>query len=177
MRTIIPGETPVKDMHQYLLGTVSPRPIAFVSTIDENGQPNLAPYSFFNVFSSNPPIAVFSSNRRVADNTTKDTLHNIKVSGECVINAVNYDIVRQMAIAGIGYDANVNEFEKSGLTPVASDLVAPFRVKESPAHMECKVREIVTLGEEGAISKDISKLTEDIVHRHSTLTMESTSIS
>jgi len=149
MRTIIPGEVPVKDMHQYLLGTVSPRPIAFVSTINEDGQPNLAPYSFFNVFSSNPPIAVFSSNRRVADNTTKDTLHNVKVTGECVINAVTYDIVRQMTVASVGYDPDVNEFVKAGLTPIPSDIVKPFRVKESPAHMECKVREIIPLGEQG----------------------------
>lgn len=149
MRTIIPNETPVKEMHQYLLGTVSPRPIAFVSTVNEEGQPNLAPYSFFNVFSSNPPIAVFSSNRRVSDNTTKDTLHNVKVTGECVINAVTYDIVRQMTVASVGYSSEVNEFEKAGLTPISSDVVKPFRVKESPAHMECKVREIIPLGEHG----------------------------
>jgi flavin reductase (DIM6/NTAB) family NADH-FMN oxidoreductase RutF len=149
MRTIIPGEIPVKDMHQYLLGTVSPRPIAFVSTVNEDGQPNLAPYSFFNVFSSNPPIAVFSSNRRVHDNTTKDTLHNVKVAGECVINAVTYDIVRQMAIASVAYDSDINEFDKAGLTAIPSDLVKPFRVKESPAQMECKVREIIPLGEHG----------------------------
>ena len=149
MRTIIPGKIPVKDMHQYLLGTVSPRPIAFVSTVNEDGQPNLAPYSFFNVFSSNPPIAVFSSNRRVSDNTTKDTLHNVKATGECVINAVTYDIVRQMTVASVGYDSDVNEFEKAGLTAISSDVVKPFRVKESPAHMECKVREIIPLGEHG----------------------------
>ncbi len=149
MRTIIPDDTPVKDMHQYLLGTVAPRPIALVSTIDEEGNPNLAPYSFFNAFSSNPPIVVFSSNRRVADNTTKDTLHNVQATGECVINAVSHDIVRQMAISSIGYDSGISEFEKSGLTPVMSDLVSPFRVKESPAHMECKVKEIVTLGHHG----------------------------
>ena len=148
MRTIIPNETPVKEMHQYLLGTVSPRPIAFVSTVNEEGQPNLAPYSFFNVFSSNPPIAVFSSNRRVSDNTTKDTLHNVKVTGECVINAVTYDIVRQMTVASVGYSSEVNEFDKAGLTPISSDLVKPFRVKESPAHMECKVREIIPLDHE-----------------------------
>ena len=102
MRTIIPGETPVKDMHQYLLGTVAPRPIALVSTIDEEGNPNLAPYSFFNAFSSNPPIVVFSSNRRVTDNTTKDTLHNVQATGECVINAVSciYDTVRSNLDAG-----------------------------------------------------------------------------
>ena len=149
MRTIIPGEIPVKDMHQYLLGTVSPRPIAFVSTVDEDGNKNLAPYSFFNAFSSNPPIVVFSSNRRVSDNTTKDTLHNVKTTGECVINAVTYGIVRQMAVASVGYDSGISEFEKTGLTPIASDLVKPFRVKESPAHLECKVRDIITLGEHG----------------------------
>lgn len=139
----------MKDLHQYLLGSVSPRPIAFVSTVNANGQPNLAPYSFFNVFSSNPPIAVFSSNRRVSDNTTKDTLHNVKETGECVINAVTYDIVRQMTVASVGYDADVNEFDKAGLTPIPSDLIRPYRVKESPAHMECKVREIIPLGEHG----------------------------
>ena len=149
MRTIIPGDIPVKDMHQFLLGTVAPRPIAFVSTLDEEGKLNLAPYSFFNAFSSNPPIVVFSSNRRVADNTTKDTLHNVRATGECVICAVNYDIVRQMAVTSIGYDAGISEFDKAGLTPIASDRVKPFRVAESPAHMECKVRDIVTLGEHG----------------------------
>ena len=149
MRTITPGEVSVKDMHQYLLGTVAPRPIAFVSTIDEHGKPNVAPYSFFNAFSSNPPIVVFSSNRRVSDNTTKDTLHNIRVTGECVINAVSHSIVRQMAIASVGFDAGVSEFEKAGLTPLPSDLVAPFRVKESPAHMECKLKEVITLGDHG----------------------------
>ena len=149
MRTITPGEVSVKDMHQYLLGTVAPRPIAFVSTVDEDGRPNVAPYSFFNAFSSNPPIVVFSSNRRVDDNTTKDTLHNIRVTGECVINAVSHSIVRQMAIASVGYDAGVSEFEEAGLTPIPSDLVKPFRVRESPAHMECKLKEIITLGEHG----------------------------
>lgn len=149
MLTIDPKETLQKDLHQFILGTVAPRPIAFVSTLDEEGRPNLAPYSFFNAFSSNPPIVVFSSNRRASNNTTKDTLHNVRVTGECVINAVNYDIVRQMAVASVDFPNEVNEFEKTGLTPLASDLVAPFRVAESPAHMECKVKEIQTLGESG----------------------------
>ena len=96
MRVIDRAATPTKDLHQYLVGVVAPRPIAFVSTVDENGQANLAPYSFFNCFSSNPPMLVFSSNRRVADNTTKDTLHNIEVTKEAVVNVVNYGIVRQM---------------------------------------------------------------------------------
>ena len=94
MLTIDPKETTQKDLHQFILGTVAPRPIAFVSTLDKNGNQNLAPYSFFNAFSSNPPIVVFSSNRRASNNTTKDTLGNVRASGECVINAVNYKILR-----------------------------------------------------------------------------------
>ena len=149
MRVIDPAATPTKDLHQYLVGVVAPRPIAFVSTVDENGQANLAPYSFFNCFSSNPPMLVFSSNRRVADNTTKDTLHNIEVTKEAVVNVVNYGIVRQMAVASINYPSDINEFEKAGLTPVPSEVVKPFRVKESPAQMECKVKQIIPLGEDG----------------------------
>jgi flavin reductase (DIM6/NTAB) family NADH-FMN oxidoreductase RutF len=149
MLSIDPKDTPQKDLHQFILGTVAPRPIAFVSTIDENGIPNLAPYSFFNAFSSNPPIVVFSSNRRGSDNTTKDTLHNIKAMGECVINAVNYSIVRQMAVASVDFPGDVSEFEKTGLTPIPSDLVKPFRVGESPAHMECRIKEVITLGDQG----------------------------
>jgi len=149
MLSIDPKDTPQKDLHQFILGTVAPRPIAFVSTIDEEGNKNLAPYSFFNAFSSNPPIVVFSSNRRGSDNTTKDTLHNVRVSGECVINAVNYAIVRQMAVASVDFPTGVSEFEKTGLTPIPSDLVKAFRVAESPAHMECKVKDIITLGEGG----------------------------
>lgn len=147
--SIDPLTTPQKDLHQFILGTVAPRPIAFVSTLDENGVPNLAPYSFFNAFSSNPPIVVFSSNRRGTDNTTKDTLHNVRETGECVINAVNYNIVRQMAVASVDFPSEVSEFEKTGLTPIPSDLVKAFRVKESPAQMECKVKDIITLGEKG----------------------------
>lgn len=149
MRIINPGEIPTHDLHQFLLGTVAPRPIAFVSTLSEDGQPNLAPYSFFNAFSSNPPIVVFSSNRRVTDNTTKDTLANVKATGEVVINAVNYAIVRQMAVTSVEFEKSISEFEKAGLTPIAADLVKPFRVKESPAHLECRVKEVVTLGEHG----------------------------
>lgn len=149
MLTIDPKEIPHKDLHQFILGTVAPRPIAFVSTIDDNGIPNLAPYSFFNAFSSNPPIVVFSSNRRAGNNTTKDTLHNIQSKGECVINAVTYSMVRQMAVASVEFPSDVSEFAKTGFTPLASDLVAPFRVAESPANMECKVKEIITLGDQG----------------------------
>jgi flavin reductase (DIM6/NTAB) family NADH-FMN oxidoreductase RutF len=149
MITIDPDKIKAKDMHQFVLGSVAPRPIAFASTVDENGRHNLAPYSFFNAFSSNPPILVFSSNRRLANNTTKDTLHNIEKTGEVVINVVNYSIVRQMAVASIEYPEDVSEFEKAGLTPIPSEMVAPPRVKESPVQMECKVQEIIPLGTEG----------------------------
>lgn len=149
MRKIIPGEIETRDLHQFLLASVSPRPIAFVSTKGENGVDNLAPYSFFNCFSSNPPILVFSSNRRVVDNTTKDTLANVISQKECVVNVVNYEIVRQMTIASIQFPTEVSEFKKSGLTPIPSEHVAAARVKESPVQMECKVNDIITLGDHG----------------------------
>ena len=149
MRTITPGSIATKDLHQFMVGAVAPRPIAFASTIDENGVQNIAPYSFFNAFSSNPPIMVFSSNRRVANNTTKDTLHNIKKNKEVVINVVNYDIVRQMALASVSYPSEISEFDKAGLTPLASEFVKPARIKESPVHFECEVNDIITLGEHG----------------------------
>ena len=149
MLTIDQFDTNQKDFHQFILGTVAPRPIAFVSTLDRDGRQNLAPYSFFNAFSSNPPIVVFSSNRRGSNNTTKDTLENVRVSGECVINAVSYKIVRQMAVASVEFPTGVSEFHKTGLTPVPSDIVAPPRVGESPAAMECIVQDIITLGDGG----------------------------
>ena len=149
MLRIIPEETKTKDLHQFLVGSIAPRPIAFVSTVDEEGNPNLAPYSFFNAFSSNPPILVFSSNRRVSNNTTKDTLSNVMATKEVVINVVNYDIVRQMAVTSVEFPSDINEFKKAGLTTIASEKVKPFRVKESPVQMECKVKEIITLGDHG----------------------------
>ena len=149
MRTIMPGSLPTKDFHQFILGTVAPRPIAFVSTLDAEGRPNLAPYSFFNAFSSNPPIVVFSSNRRVRDNTTKDTLANIRATGECVINSVSYAFVRQMAVCSVEFPEGISEFTKSGLTPIPSVHVKPFRVKQSHSHLECRLKEIVTLGDKG----------------------------
>jgi len=149
MITIDPKQTPASDLHQYLLGAVAPRPIAFASTMDENGVANLAPYSFFNAFSSNPPLLIFSSNRRVSNNTTKDTLHNVEATGEVVINVVNYNIVRQVAVSSVEFPADVSEFEKSGLTPIPSELVKPFRVQESPVQMECRVKQIISLGTEG----------------------------
>ncbi|MCB0706938.1 MAG: flavin reductase family protein [Saprospiraceae bacterium] len=149
MAIIDPKNTSTHDFHQFMLGAVAPRPIAFVSTIDADGNPNLAPYSFFNAFSSNPPILVFSSNRRVANNTTKDTLANVFATREAVVNVVTYSIVRQMAVTSVEFESGVSEFEKSGLTPIPSDLVKPPRVKESPVNMECVVKDIITLGEHG----------------------------
>ena len=149
MRKIVPAETKTVDMHQFMLGSVAPRPIAFASTISAEGVPNLAPYSFFNAFSSNPPIVIFSSNRRVANNTTKDTLKNVEDTRQVVINVVPHRIVRQMALTSVEYDAGISEFEKAGLTPVESEVVKPFRVAESPVHMECEVIDIQPLGEDG----------------------------
>lgn len=149
MLTINPQEIATPDLHQYMIGAIAPRPIAFVSTLSPQGVANVAPYSFFNAFSSNPPLVIFSSNRKVKGNTTKDTLKNVEETGECVINIVNYNMVYQMSLASVEYPSDVSEFEKSGLTPVASDLVQPFRVKESPVQMECTVREIIKLGAKG----------------------------
>jgi len=149
IKTIDPKTAKTADVHQYLLGAVAPRPICFASTISTDGQANLAPYSFFNAFSSNPPMMVFSSNRRVADNTVKHTLENVEATKEVVINVVTHDILQQMALTSINFDENESEFDKSGLTPIASEMVKPYRVKESPVQMECKVTQIVPLGTEG----------------------------
>lgn len=149
MLTIDPKEIPVPKLHHYLLGAVGPRPIAFASTIDKDGNKNLAPFSFFNVFSANPPIMVFSPARSGRTNTTKNTFDNVKEIPEVVINIVNYSIVEQMSLASSPFEAEVDEFVKSGLTPIASETVRPFRVKESPVQFECKVNEIIELGKEG----------------------------
>jgi len=146
---IVPGEIKTSLLHSYLLGSVAPRPICFASTIDEAGNPNLSPFSFFNVFGSKPPICVFSPARRVRDNTTKHTLENARVTKEVVINIVNYDMVQQMNLASCEYPQGVNEFAKAGFTPIASDLVKPFRVKESPVQLECRVNQIIETGNEG----------------------------
>ena len=149
MISINPKDIPTAQLHGYLLGAVAPRPIAFASTIDQDGNPNLSPFSFFNVFSANPPIMIFSPARRVRNNTIKHTLINAKTTKEVVINVVNYDIVQQMSLSSTEYGDGVNEFEKSGLTMLQSDIVKPFRVAESPVQFECKVNEIVELGNEG----------------------------
>ena len=135
--------------HHYLLGAVGPRPICFASTIDENGISNLAPFSFFNVFSSNPPIAVFSPAKSGRTGKNKDTFNNVNQIKEVVINLVDYKMVEQMSLASSPYSPEINEFIKSGLTPIPSDLIRPFRVKESPVQMECEVVEIKELGQEG----------------------------
>ncbi len=149
MASFDPKDISTGRLHGYLLSAVAPRPIAFASTVDAEGNPNLSPYSFFNVFSSNPPIMIFSPARRVRNNTTKHTLENVEVTKEVVINVVNYDIVHQMSLSSTEYAKGVNEFEKAGLTMLESDIVKPFRVAESPVHFECKVNEIVHLGTEG----------------------------
>lgn len=149
MYSIKPYDLPIPQRHQLIIGAVGPRPICWASTVDTEGNLNLAPYSFFNAFSANPPVLVFSSNRRGRDNTTKDTLHNIEATKEVVINVVPYRLVNQMTISSTDYPADVNEFEKAGVTPLASDEVKPFRVKESPVQFECKVKDIVKLGNEG----------------------------
>ncbi len=147
---INPKEIPVPKMHGYLLGAVAPRPIAFASTVDEAGRVNLSPFSFFNVFSANPPIVVFSPARRGRDNTTKHTYENVKVVPEVVINIVNFAMVEQTSLASCEFPKGVNEFIKAGFTEVQSDVVRPPRVAESPVAMECKVNQVIELGTGGA---------------------------
>ncbi len=146
---IEPKNISTADLHSHLLAAVAPRPIAFASTIDKEGNVNLSPYSFFNVFSSNPPIAILSPNRRVRDNTTKHTLENVKEHPEIVINVVNYNMVQQTSLSSTEYPKGVNEFIKAGFTEETSLKVKPPRVKESPFAMECKVREVIELGNQG----------------------------
>lgn len=147
--SIDPKNETVGTVHGHLLSAISPRPIAFASTVDAQGRPNLSPFSFFNVFGANPPIVIFSPARRVRGNTTKHTLENAKEVDEVVINIVNYNMVQQMSLSSTEYAEGVNEFEKAGLTMLKSDLVKPFRVAESPVQLECKVKQIVETGTEG----------------------------
>ncbi|MFT6111431.1 MAG: flavin reductase (DIM6/NTAB) family NADH-FMN oxidoreductase RutF [Bacteroidia bacterium] len=149
MLTLDPKELPIPKLHHYLLGSIGPRPIAFASTVDAEGNRNLAPFSFFNVFSANPPILIFSPARSGRTNTTKNTHDNVKEVAEVVINVVNYDMVHQMSLASSPFEAGVDEFVKAGFTPIASDTIRPFRVKESPVQIECKVIEIKELGQNG----------------------------
>lgn len=149
MVTIDPSQVSIGKLHGLLLGAIGPRPIAFASTVDKNGRANLSPFSFFNVFSANPPVLIFSPARRVRDNTTKHTLENAKLTGEVVINIVNYDMVQQMSLSSSEYPEGVNEFIKSGLSMVASEKVKAYRVGESPVQFECKINQIVPMGDEG----------------------------
>lgn len=144
-----PYDLLLRDRHRLLTGAIGPRPICWASTLSKEGNANLAPYSFFNLFSSNPPIIVFSSNRRGRDNTTKDTYHNLLDNGEVVVNIVSYDLVHQMNISSTDYAEDVNEFSKAGVTPIASDVVKPFRVKEAKVQLECILEDTKHLGQEG----------------------------
>jgi flavin reductase (DIM6/NTAB) family NADH-FMN oxidoreductase RutF len=149
MLTINPKEIPVPKMHGYLLGAVTPRPIAFASTVDKEGNVNLSPFSFFNCFGANPPILVFSPARKGKDNTTKHTYENVLEVPEVVINIVNYNMVQQTSLASTEYPKGVNEFVKAGFTEVASQMVRPPRVGESPVSMECKVLQVIHTGDQG----------------------------
>lgn len=149
MLVINPKDLAIQQLHQYLIGSVGPRPICFASTVDADGIPNLAPFSFFNVFSANPPILVFAPNNSGRTGEPKHTLLNVKQVPEVVINVVTASMVEQMNVAAAPWDRGVSEFEKAGFTPVASELIRPFRVAESPSQIECKVIEIKELGQGG----------------------------
>lgn len=164
MLSIIPSEIPVPQLHQYLLGAIGPRPICFASTVDANGNHNLAPFSFFNVFGAKPPIAVFSPNLSGRTGQAKDTHLNVKEVPECVINIVNYNMVHQMSLASSPYPKGVDEFTKAGFTPIQSDLIKPMRVKESPVQLECKVFEVKEIGSSNLVMCEIVK-----IHIHETV--------
>ena len=146
MTSFEPKNCSIPQLQRLLSSSVAPRPIALASTISSGGQPNLSPFSFFNLFSTNPPILIFSPARRVRDNSTKHTLQNVEQVKEVVINVVSYDIIQQMSLSSTEYEKNINEFKKAGLKMLKSDLVKPFRVAESPVQMECKVNDIIPLG-------------------------------
>ena len=147
MLTLSTDQLSTQEIQKYLQYAIAPRPICFASTIDLEGNVNLSPFSFFNLFSMNPPVCIFSPSRRVRDNTTKHTLENIKMVPECVINIVNYEMVQQISLASCDYPKGTNEFIKAGFTPLTSELVKPPRVSEAPIQLECIVQEVITLGE------------------------------
>ena len=149
MLNINPKNISTRELHKYLVSCIGPRPIALASTIDRNGNNNLSPFSFFNIFSSNPPIVIFSPSRRVRNNTTKDTLENIKETKEVVINIVTKKLVEQASLSSIEFPSDVDEFIKSGLTAIPSEIILPKRVNESPIQLECKVNDIISLGNNG----------------------------
>ncbi|OMP78818.1 flavin reductase family protein [[Flexibacter] sp. ATCC 35208] len=146
---IIPGQVTTAVLQGYLQGAIAPRPICFASTVDKEGRPNLSPFSFFNIFGTNPATLIFSPSRRVRDNTTKHTLENLYEVKEVVINMVNYAMVQQTSLASCEYPKEISEFEKAGFTAIAAEKVRPFRVKESPVQIECIVRQIIETGTEG----------------------------
>ncbi|WP_194774407.1 flavin reductase family protein [Pararhodonellum marinum] len=148
-KTIDPKDVSTPVFHGYMLGAIAPRPIAFVSTVDREGNVNLSPFSFFNAFGSNPPLVIFSPSRRVRDNTTKHSLENVLEVQEAVINIVNFAMVEQMSLASTEYEKGINEFVKAGLTPVPSTKVKPPRVKEAPVAFECIVLDVLPYGQEG----------------------------
>lgn len=149
MKSIDPAELPATSLHQLLLGSVAPRPVALASTLDAQGRPNLSPFSFYNAFGVNPTTLIFSPSRRSRDNTVKNTYENVKEVPEVVINAVTFSMVQQVSLASTEYPKGVNEFLKSGLTPLPSEKIRPFRVKESPVQFECKVRQVIETGDQG----------------------------
>ena len=147
MLTLKSSDLSPLQLQNYLQYAIAPRPICFASTIDKSGNVNLSPFSFFNMFSTNPPMCVFSPSRRVRDNTTKHTLENVLEVKECVINIVNYAMVQQMSLASTEYGKEVNEFEKAGFTMLPSQMVKPPRVAEAPVQFECIITEVISLGD------------------------------
>ncbi len=171
MLVINPSEVTVPQLHQYLLGAVGPRPICFASTVDKVGHPNLAPFSFFNVFSAKPPILIFAPNNSGRDGTPKHTWLNVKEVPEVVVNIVNFPIVQQMNVTAAPWEKGISEFEKAGFTAIPSDLIKPFRVAESPVQMECKVIELKELGE-GASAGNLVICEVIRMHIHETVLNE-----
>ena len=148
-KTIDPQDLTTREVHKILLNAVTPRPIALASTIDKNGNVNLSPFSYFNVFSAAPPILVFSPANRVTDNSRKDTLENILETKEVVINLVDFSLVEPTSLSSVYYERGIDEFLKSGLTKITSEKVQPPRVSESPISFECKVNKVISLGNNG----------------------------
>jgi len=149
MKTINPKETGLKEISNFFTSAIIPRPVAFVSTIDENGNPNLSPFSFFNIFSSDPPIMIFSPAKSALTGKQKDTYYNIKANSECVVHIANYAMVEQLSVTSGAYPAGTNEFIKGGFTEEKSLLIKPPRIKEAPIAFECKVNQVIELGEKG----------------------------
>lgn len=147
IKTIDPNNVPQQQLHAYLLSAVAPRPICFASTVDKEGNVNLSPFSYFNIFSINPPIMIFSPNRSGRDGSTKHTHQNVLEVPEVVINIVNYPMVEQMSLASTSYDKGVNEFQKAGFTQIESTKVKPPRVAEAPVSIECSVTEVIELAD------------------------------